>query len=332
MKKHFFSLLLTTVFFALNGAAQTTLVGSTWLFKEAKGEAITFNLTFEAAGKATWKQTNGPNTGAFTWSGTPDNLNVEGPFGSGSTLKMTGNITTGKLSYSSPWSSGGKSGTQTGDYNATSDTWKASAPASAQPAAAVSAKGPVNISSASLICVDNKNTLAISGTLAGAITAYTVDLISSDGTVTRVVTNQQSGAGPFNYSGVVPVGLSATKSDMTPEQAVKKAYDIALTLAKAASTNSSAPKVSWRAEGGNHVNAVNALFADATKSPVDKISGFQSAAQRCLVLNSNNAMGLSTDFSNFLASTKIAGPFQVKVTANRQVNHSLPVELKSACN
>jgi hypothetical protein len=140
MKKHFLSLLLTTVFFALNGAAQTTLVGSTWLFKEAKGEAITFNLTFETAGKATWKQTNGPNTGVFTWSGTPDNLNVEGPFGSGSTLKMTGNIATGKLNYSSPWSSGGKSGTQTGDYNATSDTWKASAPAPPAPAIPTSGK------------------------------------------------------------------------------------------------------------------------------------------------------------------------------------------------
>jgi hypothetical protein len=330
MKKHFLSLFLTTVFFALNGAAQT-LVGSTWLFKEAKGEAITFNLTFEAAGKATWKQTNGPNTGVFTWSGTPDNLNVEGPFGSGSTLKMTGNIATGKLSYSSPWSSGGKSGTQTGDYNATSDTWKASAPAAAQPAVASAAKGPVNISSASLTCVDNKNTLAISGTLTGAITAYTVDLIASDGTVTRVVTNQQSGAGPFNYSGVVPVGLSATKSDMTPEQAVKKAYDIALALANAASTNSKAPKQSWRAEATGHVVTVKAKFADATLSPENKIKELQGLAQRCLVLNSDNAMGLSTDFSNFLASSKIAGPFQVKVTANRQVNHSLPVELKSAC-
>jgi hypothetical protein len=326
MRKYFLLSLLATLLFAFNGIAQTSLIGSKWLFSESKGQAITFNLTFEAGGKATYKQTNGPNTGVFTWSGTPENLTVEGPFGSGSTIKMTGNITTGKLSYSSPWSSGGKSGTQTGEYNAKSENWKNSTPAVAQPAG-----GPVNITSANLSCVDNKNMLAVSGTLAGDITGYTVELISSDGKVTRVVTNQPSGAGAFNYSGVVPVGLSATKSDMTPEQAVKKAYDVALALANAASTNASAPKQSWRVEASGHIATVKAKFADATLSSENKINDLQSLAQRCLVLNSNNALGLSTDFSNLLASTKIAGPFQVKVTANRQINHTFQVELKSVC-
>jgi hypothetical protein len=123
MKKYFFLSLFATVLFALNVSAQASLVDSKWLFTETEGEAITFDLTFEAGGKASYKQTNGPVTGVFTWSGTPNNLIIEGAFGSSATIKMTGNIATGKLSYSSPWSVDGQSGTQTGEYEVESDTW-----------------------------------------------------------------------------------------------------------------------------------------------------------------------------------------------------------------
>jgi hypothetical protein len=95
-------------------AAEVPLIGSKWYLVETKMNAILMTLTFEAGGKASYKQTNGTNTGVFTWSGTSNNLTIEGPFGSGTTIKMAGSIATGKLSYTA--------GAQTGEYGISKKT------------------------------------------------------------------------------------------------------------------------------------------------------------------------------------------------------------------
>jgi hypothetical protein len=116
MKKYFFALLLATVLFTVNGTAQLSLEGTNWIFTETQGNAITFEIEFKAGGTANYKQTNGPISGVLNWSGTPNSVALEGAFGTGSSIKMNGNMAKGKLSYSLPWSSNGKSGVQTGDY------------------------------------------------------------------------------------------------------------------------------------------------------------------------------------------------------------------------
>lgn len=95
-------------------APEVPLIGTKWYLVETKMAAILMTLTFEAGGKASYKQTNGTNTGVFTWSGTSNNLTIEGPFGSGTTIKMAGSIATGKLSYTA--------GAQTGEYGISKKT------------------------------------------------------------------------------------------------------------------------------------------------------------------------------------------------------------------
>lgn len=122
MKKSIFiviSLLLISVLDCLSQSDANYLVGSKWLFKETRGMAISFEITFKGDGTALLQGTNTPINEILKWSGNADDVWMSGNFGAGSTITLQGGLNSGILDYSSPWSVNGKSGNQSGQYQAT---------------------------------------------------------------------------------------------------------------------------------------------------------------------------------------------------------------------
>ena len=74
----------------------------------------------------------------------------------------------------------------------------------------------VAVSAATVITCNNVNAVSVSGTLTGSkgipITGYTVDLISAaDPNPIRIITNNPSSGGAFNFVGFIPSGAKLSE-------------------------------------------------------------------------------------------------------------------------